>query len=83
VAAPLGPIGRSGDIAKIAVFLASDESGWVSAARIEGAGGHTRSFRGDTGQEAELVLRAPVPQRFHQFEIAGIELFDPSPLARR
>jgi hypothetical protein len=26
--------------AKIAVFLASDESGWVSGEPIEGAGGH-------------------------------------------
>ena len=39
-ATPLGPIGHPGGIAKIAVFLASDESGWVSGERIEGAGGH-------------------------------------------
>jgi len=37
---PLGRIGQPGDIAKIAVFLASDESGWVTGERIEGAGGH-------------------------------------------
>lgn len=37
---PLGRIGQPDDIAKIAVFLASDESGWVSGERIEGAGGH-------------------------------------------
>ncbi|MGZ5929878.1 MAG: hypothetical protein ACXWLX_11740, partial [Rhizomicrobium sp.] len=36
-AAPLGPIGHPGDIAKIGVFLASGESGWVGGARIEGA----------------------------------------------
>jgi len=37
---PLGRIGQPDDIAKIAVFLASDEAGWVSGERIEGAGGH-------------------------------------------
>jgi 3-oxoacyl-[acyl-carrier protein] reductase len=37
---PLGRIGQPDDIAKIAVFLASDESGWVNGERIEGAGGH-------------------------------------------
>ena len=36
---PLGRIGQPDDIAKIAVFLASDEAGWVSGDRIEGAGG--------------------------------------------
>ena len=39
-AAPLGRIRPPNDIAKIGVFLASDESGWVSGERIEGAGGH-------------------------------------------
>lgn len=38
---PLGRIGQPDDIAKIAVFLASDESGWVTGERIEGAGGHS------------------------------------------
>lgn len=37
---PLGRIGQPDDIARIAVFLASDEAGWVSGERIEGAGGH-------------------------------------------
>ena len=37
---PLGRIGQPDDIAKIAVFLASDESAWVTGDRIEGAGGH-------------------------------------------
>jgi len=36
---PLGRIGQPDDIAKIAVFLASDESGWITGDRIEGAGG--------------------------------------------
>lgn len=39
-ATPLGRIGQPDDIAKIAVFLASDESAWVSGDRIEGAGGY-------------------------------------------
>ena len=37
---PLGRIGQPDDIARIAVFLASDEASWVSGERIEGAGGH-------------------------------------------
>ncbi|MBN9545388.1 MAG: glucose 1-dehydrogenase [Alphaproteobacteria bacterium] len=37
---PLGRIGQPDDIAKIAIFLASDESGWVTGERIEGAGGY-------------------------------------------
>ncbi len=37
---PLGRIGQPDDIARIAVFLASDDAGWISGERIEGAGGH-------------------------------------------
>lgn len=36
---PLGRIGQPDDIAKIAVFLASDDSGWVTGERISGSGG--------------------------------------------
>lgn len=36
---PLGRIGQPQDIAKIALFLASDDSGWVTGERIQGAGG--------------------------------------------
>ncbi|TGW06588.1 SDR family oxidoreductase, partial [Mesorhizobium sp. M2D.F.Ca.ET.145.01.1.1] len=36
---PLGRFGQSEDIAKVAVFLASDEAGWVSGERITAAGG--------------------------------------------
>jgi len=36
---PLGRIGQPQDIAKIAVFLASDDSGWVTGERIQGSGG--------------------------------------------
>jgi 3-oxoacyl-[acyl-carrier protein] reductase len=36
---PLGRIGQPDDIARIAVFLASDASGWVTGDRITGAGG--------------------------------------------
>lgn len=36
---PLGRIGQPHDIAKIATFLASDDSAWVTGERIQGAGG--------------------------------------------
>ena len=36
---PLGRIGQPDDIARIAVFLASDASGWVTGDRITAAGG--------------------------------------------
>ena len=36
---PLGRLGQPGDIATIAVFLASDDSGWLSGERIIAAGG--------------------------------------------
>jgi 3-oxoacyl-[acyl-carrier protein] reductase len=38
-ATPLGRIGQPDDIGKIAVFLASDQSGWVTGERIVAAGG--------------------------------------------
>jgi 3-oxoacyl-[acyl-carrier protein] reductase len=36
---PLGRIGQPEDIAKIAVFLGSDDAGWVTGERILGSGG--------------------------------------------
>lgn len=36
---PLGRIGQPGDIAKVAVFLASDDSGWVNGEKISVSGG--------------------------------------------
>ncbi|GAB2176478.1 SDR family NAD(P)-dependent oxidoreductase [Dongia sp. agr-C8] len=39
-ATPLGRIGQPDDIGKIAVFLASDQSGWVTGERIVAAGGY-------------------------------------------
>lgn len=36
---PLGRMGQPQDIAKIALFLASDEAGWVTGERIQGSGG--------------------------------------------
>jgi len=36
---PLGRIGRPDDVAKVVVFLASDDAGWVTGERIETAGG--------------------------------------------
>lgn len=36
---PLGRIGKPEDIAKIALFLASDDSGWMTGERLQGAGG--------------------------------------------
>ena len=38
--APLGRIGQPDDVAKVAVFLASDESGWLTGERISASGGH-------------------------------------------
>lgn len=38
--APLGRIGQPDDIAKVAVFLASDEAGWLTGERISASGGH-------------------------------------------
>ncbi len=40
---PLGRIGQPQDIGKVAIFLASDESGWVSGETIRVAGGFTGS----------------------------------------
>ncbi len=39
-ATPLGRLGQPKDIAGVAVFLASDEAGWVTGQIIEAAGGH-------------------------------------------
>ncbi len=36
---PLGRIGQPDDIARVAVFLASDDSAWLTGERIEAAGG--------------------------------------------
>lgn len=36
---PLGRIGQPQDIANIAVFLASDDSGWMTGERLQGSGG--------------------------------------------
>ncbi len=37
---PLGRIGQPEDVAKVAVFLASDESAWLTGERISASGGH-------------------------------------------
>jgi 3-oxoacyl-[acyl-carrier protein] reductase len=37
---PLGRIGQPGDIATIAAFLASDDSGWLNGQAIQAAGGN-------------------------------------------
>ena len=36
---PMGRVGTPEDIAKVAVFLASDQSGWVTGERISVSGG--------------------------------------------
>jgi 3-oxoacyl-[acyl-carrier protein] reductase len=36
---PLGRIGQPGDIATVAAFLASDESGWLTGQTIQASGG--------------------------------------------
>lgn len=38
--APLQRIGQPEDIAKVAVFLASDDSAWLTGERISASGGH-------------------------------------------
>jgi 3-oxoacyl-[acyl-carrier protein] reductase len=38
--APLGRIGQPEDVAKVAVFLASDEAGWLTGERVSASGGH-------------------------------------------
>ncbi len=40
VRTPLGRIGQPRDIATVAAFLASDDSGWLSGQAIEAAGGN-------------------------------------------
>lgn len=37
---PLGRLGQPDDIARVALFLASDDSGWVTGERITAAGGY-------------------------------------------
>jgi 3-oxoacyl-[acyl-carrier protein] reductase len=37
---PLGRIGQPDDVARVAVFLASDDSGWISGERLAASGGH-------------------------------------------
>jgi 3-oxoacyl-[acyl-carrier protein] reductase len=39
-ATPLGRIGQPSDIGKVAVFLASDQSGWLTGERLVAAGGY-------------------------------------------
>ena len=36
---PLGRVGQPGDIASVAVFLASDDSGWLTGEQILAGGG--------------------------------------------
>jgi 3-oxoacyl-[acyl-carrier protein] reductase len=36
---PLGRMGQPDDIAKVAVFLASDQSSWITGERLTGSGG--------------------------------------------
>jgi len=36
---PMGRLGRPDDIARVAVFLASDQSGWLTGERISASGG--------------------------------------------
>jgi len=37
---PLGRIGQPDDIARVAVFLASDDSAWLTGGRLTASGGH-------------------------------------------
>lgn len=36
---PMGRVGKPDDIARVAVFLASDDSAWVTGERITASGG--------------------------------------------
>jgi 3-oxoacyl-[acyl-carrier protein] reductase len=36
---PLGRLGQPEDIARVAVFLASDDSGWITGERLPASGG--------------------------------------------
>jgi len=36
---PLGRLGQPDDIAKVAVFLASDDAGWLTGERLTASGG--------------------------------------------
>jgi 3-oxoacyl-[acyl-carrier protein] reductase len=38
-ATPLGRVGQPGDIASVAVFLASDDSGWMTGEQLPVSGG--------------------------------------------
>jgi 3-oxoacyl-[acyl-carrier protein] reductase len=37
---PLGRIGQPDDIARVAIFLASDDSAWLTGERLTAAGGY-------------------------------------------
>ena len=39
VSMPMGRIGQPEDIARVALFLASDASGWLTGERISASGG--------------------------------------------
>jgi 3-oxoacyl-[acyl-carrier protein] reductase len=39
-ATPLGRLGQPDDIAKVALFLASDDSGWITGERLSASGGY-------------------------------------------
>jgi 3-oxoacyl-[acyl-carrier protein] reductase len=41
---PLGRIGQPDDIARIAVFLASDDSAWLTGERLTASGGKQRGL---------------------------------------
>ena len=39
-ATPLGRFGQPNDIARVAVFLASDDSAWITGERLTASGGY-------------------------------------------
>lgn len=51
---PLRPLGQPEDIARVAMFLASDEAGWISE-RIQVSGGRALPL------QAPIMLRAAAP----------------------
>ena len=69
--APHGRLGRPDDIARVALFLASDQSAWVTGERISASGGKgrptrsARCWRGRPGRDGCLIAaRSKFPLLF-------------------
>lgn len=56
---PLGRVGRAEDVAPLAVFLASDESSYITGANIPVDGGQTLGIGMSFGEEPERLAATP------------------------